>query len=98
MDVARSAFHSRKLSELGVVAAATVLASLLEGKSPAEKAARDVARFGSWRVAVSRKRREDAHALQKSGNCRTKLNTRVVDFTAFSVPNVALITPRSRLV
>ncbi len=86
MDVERSALGVR-----------CVLASLLERKSLAERAPRDIARFGSWRVTVSQKRREYAHALQKSGNCRTKPNSRVVDFTAFRVRNVSLLTPCSRL-
>jgi len=81
MDVARSALGVR-----------CVLASLLERKSLAERAPRDVARFGSWRVAVSKKRREYAHALQKSGNCRTKPNSRIVDSRLSEVRNVSLMT------
>ena len=86
MHVARSALGVR-----------CVLASLVERKSLAERAARDVARFGLGTVAVSQKRREDAHALRKSGNCRTKPNSRVIDFTGFRVRNESLITPSSGL-
>ena len=86
---AGSAFYSRRPSELGV---RCVFASLLERNSLCERIPRHVTHFDCWGLAVSKKRREDAHALQKSGICRAKPNSRVVDFAAFGVRNRLLIT------